>query len=298
MAYTGIIPEFDYLAPSSLSQALELLRTRGPGGKVLSGGTDLVVQMKNGAARPTWMMDIKGIAELQQLSFDEHSGLTIGAAVPLDRILAAASVPDGYRMLKQACEVIGSVQVKNRASLGGNICNASPSADGAPPLLCLQANAKIASPAGTRQVSLDTFFRGPGQTILGEDELLVAISLPPPVSDSAGSYLRHTTREEMDIAVVGAGAWLALSGPGGEVTAARIALGAVAPKPIRIPAAENLLIGKVPTHDRIARAADVAAQQASPITDVRATAGYRRQLIRVLTRRTLENVCNELGVTG
>ena len=296
MVSTRTLPEFEYLAPLSLAQALDTLSARESGGKILSGGTDLAVQMKYGVVRPTWVMDIKGIAELQQLSFSETKGLRIGAGVTLRRILSLSSMPHGYRMLQQACEVIGSVQVKNRASLVGNICNASPSADGAPPLLCLEAQAVIASQAGTRRVALDEFFRGPGQTILKEDELLVEIIVPPPKPNAAGSYLRHTTREEMDIAVVGVAAWLALSGSGEAVAQARIALGAVASTPIRIPAAETLLIGKRPTRDVIAQAAEMAVKQAAPITDIRATAGYRRQLIRALTRRTLENACLELGV--
>ena len=290
------LSEFEYVAPTSLAEAIDALADRGAGGKILSGGTDLVVQMKQGVVRPAWVMDIKRIPELQRLSFNEGDGLHIGAAVTLRQILKSADLPDGYRILLQACKHIGSAQVKNRASLGGNICNAAPSADGALPLLCLGARAVIASCAGTRDVAIDDFFHGPGQTGLKEDELLVEIVLPQPRPNSAGNYLRHTTREEMDIAVVGAAAWLALSEPGGEVDAVRMALGAVAPTPIRIKEVEHLLAGKQLNRTLIDQAAEVAAAQAAPISDIRATAGYRRQLIRVLTRKALENVCLELGV--
>ena len=290
------IKQFEYVAPTSLAEAIDVLTDKGPGGKILNGGTDLVVQMKLGAVKPTWVMDIKRVTELQQLSFNDRDGLHIGAGVTLQRILMPGSLPHGYQILHQACERIGSVQVKNRASLGGNICNAAPSADGAPPLLCLGARAVIASRAGTRNVVIDDFFQGPGQTVLNEEELLVELVLPPPRPFSAGCYLRHTTREEMDIAVVGAAAWLALSEQGGVVDAVRIALGAVAPTPIRIMEVEQLMVGKRLTRNLIDQAAEAAARQASPITDIRATADYRRHLIRVLTRRALENAGQELGI--
>ena len=290
------IAEFEYIAPTSLAEALEVLANRGAGGKILCGGTDLVVQMKQGVVTPAWIMDIKGIDELQGLSFNEPDGLHIGAAVAFQRLLEPGALPHGYEILQEACERIGSVQVKNRASLGGNICNAAPSADGAPPLLCLDARAVIASHAGTRQVAMDDFFQAPGQTTLKDDELLVEMVLPLVRPCSAGRCLRHTTREEMDIAVVGAAAWVALSEPGGEVETARIALGAVAPTPLRIPEAEELLTGKRLTRNLIDQAAEAAASQASPITDIRATAGYRRQLIRVLIHRALADVCMELKI--
>ena len=287
---------FKYLAPTSLDEALHALQTAGANGKVLNGGTDLVLQMKQGRINPSSLVDIKDIPELNILEWTETNGLRIGAAVTLSRFLSFTALPKECSLLMQACLLIGSVQVKNRGTIGGNVCNAAPSADSIPPLLCLDAKAILASSKGTRSIPLHDLFIAPGRTLMGDDELLVEIKIPPPPSASAGCYLRHTTREEMDIAVAGVAAWIALSPQHNSFESIRIALGAVSSTPMRATGAEACLKGKPVTRDGIEEAAEKAAAEATPITDLRASAGYRRKLVRVLTRRTLKSSCEKLGI--
>jgi CO/xanthine dehydrogenase FAD-binding subunit len=279
---------FEYYAPQSLEEALSLLDNRREKAKVLAGGTDLIVQMKNGNARPAVIIDAKKIPELNRLEWNENGTLHIGAAVPLSKIVIFPPVMEGFSILHQACSIMGSLQLRNRGTIGGNICNAAPSADTAPPLLCLGAKAIVARLGGNRIVPLDTFFHGPGQTELTPNELLVGIEVPAPPPRSSGCYLRHTPRQDMDIAVVGVGSFLIFSKEKNLCQEARIAMGAVAPTPIRVPQAEAILAGRVLTDETIEEAAEKAAEAARPISDMRGSAEYRKELIKVLTRRTLK----------
>ncbi len=285
---------FDYLCPESLEGALNILATKGAGSQVLNGGTDLVLQMKQGLACPTSVVDVKRVPELNRLEWSRDEGLRVGAAVTLSKILSFATLPPEYGILLQACAVIGSAQIKNRGTIVGNVCNAAPSADSAPALLCLDARVTLASTRGSRTVNLEDFFTAPGQTVMADDELLVEIAVPTPPSPAAGCYLRHTTREEMDIAVAGAASFITLSPQNRQVTQARIALGAVAHTPIRARQAEACLLGKELTPDTIKEAAERAAVEAEPISDIRASAEYRRHLVNVLTRLTLQKIGAEL----
>jgi len=277
---------FDYRAPTDLDEALQLLATEGA--RPLAGGTDLLVQMKERKVRPSLLVDVKRVPELNRLELRDGE-LHIGAAVPLTRVCEELRSRSLFPALLQACEAIGSLQVRNRGTLGGNICNAAPSADTAPPLLCYEARAVIAGRSGEKEVKLSEFFTGPGSTVLSPGELLVRVVVPLPPPGSRSIYLRFTIREEMDIALVGAAA-LVVPGPGGEWAAVRIALGAVAPTPIRAEAAESLLSGKAPTAELIEQAATAAAAASRPITDHRASAEYRRELVKVLTRRCLNSL--------
>jgi CO/xanthine dehydrogenase FAD-binding subunit len=290
------IGKFKYQAPDSLPEALKILETPGPAGKILAGGTDLILQMKQGIFRPVSVVDVKQIPELNRLDWDLPGGLRLGAAVPLSRLLAFPALPKAFSILLQACSLIGSWQIKNRGTIGGNLCNAAPSADSAPPLLCLGARVVLASHKATRTMALEDFFLAPGKTALNEDELLVEIEVPNPPTPSAGSYLRHTTREEMDISVAGVASFLTISPENGRLLSARIALGAVAPTPLRASGAESILVGKMVTPKMIEQAAEQAAEEAKPISDLRGSSDYRRELVRVLTRRTLRSACEELGI--
>ncbi len=290
------IDRFEYRAPGSLDETLNIIRTNGSSTKILAGGTDLILQMKQGQVRPSLVVDVKKVLELNRLEWSESGGLHIGAAVPLSKLLAFSAILKRYRILAQACSVIGSVQVRNRGTIGGNICNAAPSADTAPSLMCLGARAVLVSSNGTRTVNLNDFFMAPGKTAIGDNELLVEIEVPTPAMPSAGCYLRHTTREEMDIAVVGVASCLTLSPQDATIKEARIALGAVAPTPIRVQDAEAFLTGKSATADIIEEAAGKAAAGASPISDLRGSTEYRREMVKVLTRRTLRESCNRLGL--
>ncbi|HXZ95079.1 MAG TPA: xanthine dehydrogenase family protein subunit M [Dehalococcoidia bacterium] len=279
---------FEYYAPHSLEEAFSLLDNRREKAKVLAGGTDLIVQMKNGNARPAVIVDAKKIPELNRLEWIEDGTLHIGAAVPLSKIITCPPVMEKFGILYQACSIIGSMQLRNRGTVGGNICNAAPSADSAPPLLCLGAKAIVARLGGYRIVPLDSFFHGPGQTALAPNELLVGIEIPAPPTRSSGCYLRHTPRQDMDIAVVGVASFLVISKQNNLCQEARIALGAVAPTPIRVPQAESILAGRVLTEEAIEEAAERAVEAARPISDVRGSAEYRKEIVKVLTRRTLK----------
>ncbi len=281
------VRNFEYCAPHSLTEALSILDNQKEKAKVLAGGTDLLVQMKEGRVHPAVIVDMKNIPELNCLECDKDGTLHIGAAVSLSKIIAFPTVIQKFDMFHQACSLIGSAQIKNRATAGGNICNAAPSADAPPPLLCLGAKAISAKAGGTRTVPLESFFCGPGQTILAFNEILVELEVPAPPALSAGCYLRHTPREEMDIAVVGVASFLVLANDN-RCREARIALGAVAPTPIRVPEAEAILTGGILSESAIEQAAEQAAKSARPISDVRASAEYRRELVKVLTRQTLK----------
>jgi CO/xanthine dehydrogenase FAD-binding subunit len=290
------IGKFQYRDPNSLPEVLKILETRDRTVKVLAGGTDLILLMKQGLVCPSLVVDVKQVSELNRLEWNSQEGLRLGAAVPLSRLLAFNELPKEFGILLQACSLIGSRQIKNRGTLGGNICNAAPSADSAPALLCLGAKAVLASSRGTRTMALDDFFLAPGKTALAEDELLVEIAIPTPPIRSAGCYLRHTAREEMDIAVAGAASFLTSAPEKGRLQSVRIALGAVAPTPLRARGAEAVLVGKTVTPALVEKAAEQAAGEAGPISDVRGSAEYRRELVRVLVRRTLMRACKELGI--
>jgi carbon-monoxide dehydrogenase medium subunit len=242
------------------------------------------------------VVDVKGIGELNRLEYNETLGLCIGAAVPLSKILSFPVVSEKYNLLYQACSVIGSMQIRNRGSLGGNICNAAPSADSAPALLCLGAKVIIASGEKTRIVNLDDFFVGPGITCLEHDELLIEIEIPNPPKQAAGCYLRHTTREEMDISVAGVAAYIELSPELKVPKEVRIAMGAVASTPLRAHTAEALLADRPVTEDTIEQAAQKTADETKPISDMRASAEYRREIVKVLTKRALRKDCEMLGI--
>lgn len=297
VAMTGSIKKFDYRAPRSLKQALEILDHHGEEARVLAGGTDLIVQMKQGTTHPACVVDVKKIPELNVLDWKLEDGLHIGAAVPISRLLTLPVVWEKYNILAQACSGIGSMQLRNRATIGGNICNAAPSADSAPPLLCLRAKAVMFSSKGVRAIPMEDFFLAPGKTARDNRELLVEIVIPTPESLSSGCYLKHGTREKMDIAVAGVASFLSLSAQDRKLKAVRIALGAVAPRPMRAPRAEAILTKNLLNRQNIEAAAEQAANEAEPISDLRGSAEYRREIVKVLTRRTLSKACESLGVT-
>ncbi|MGH7961420.1 MAG: FAD binding domain-containing protein, partial [Candidatus Binatia bacterium] len=300
---------FTYEAPRSLDQALSLLATAGEKGRVLAGGTDLLIQMRAGVRQPDVIIDAKAIPELQVLSFDPQTGLRLGAGVPCYRIIEDAAVRQHYPGLVEAAGLIGSLQIQSRSSVGGNLCNGSPAADTTPALIALGAVGHIAGPKGTRTVAVEDFVLSPGRTVLEPSEILVELRIPAPQPHSGNCYMRFIPRNEMDIAVVGVGASVILEGE--MCTAARIALGAVAPTPLFAKEASASLVGTrssdadTPTtsssafaqtatvggkpfnEEAITTAAELAMQIARPITDMRGTAEYRTHLVGVLTRRVL-----------
>lgn len=276
---------FELILPGSVDECVKALAQSGPETKLLAGGTDLLPQLKNGLLKPARVIDLSGVARLRAIEAGNGKGLRIGSAVTARTLELDRAVRASYLSLAESGALVGSVQVRNLATLGGNICNAAPSADMAPPLLALDAEAVITGPKGERRVPIATFFTGVRRTVLAPDEILVEIVVPNPGAHSGGNYLRHTPRRELDIAVVGVASQLTLAN--GICTKARIALAAVAPVPLRATAAEQALEGQAVTADRIKRAADLAVDAARPISDQRGSAEFRSHLVRVLTRRTL-----------
>jgi carbon-monoxide dehydrogenase medium subunit len=290
------VRRFELVLPESVDDCLRALAQKGPETKVLAGGTDLLPQLKNGLLNPARVIDLSGIPRLRDLEPANGRGLRVGAAVTARTLELDATVRGRYRSLAESGALVGSVQVRNLATLGGNLCNAAPSADMAPPLLALDAEAVVVGPKGERRVPIATFFTGVRRTVLAPDELLLELVVPDPGPQSGGHYLRHTPRRELDIAVVGVASQLTLAN--GVCTKARIALAAVAPVPLRATAAEQSLEGQAVTAERIARAADLAVDAARPISDQRGSAEFRRHLVRVLTRRTLTTALERASARG
>ena len=277
---------FEMILPSSVKECVQALAEHGSAAKVVAGGTDLLPQLKNHLLKPGVVVDLSGVPPLHQLTQDS-GGLRIGAAVTARALERDARLQaPAYRGLAESGALVGSVQVRHLASVGGNICNAAPSADMIPPLLALDAEAVIAGPRGERRVPLRDYITGVRKTVLGAGELLVELVVPDPGPRSGGAYLRHTPRRELDIAVVGVGSQVTL-GDGGVCRKARIALAAVAPTPVHATAAERSLEGQTLTPERVEQAARLAVEAARPISDQRGSAEFRRHLVRVLTRRTL-----------
>jgi carbon-monoxide dehydrogenase medium subunit len=286
---------FAYAAPQSVQEAIDLLARADGDSRPLAGGTDLITQMKENRKNPRLVMDVKRIPELNILSWNAQQGLRIGAAVSCTRIATFASVRERYPALAEACALIGSLQIQNRAALGGNFCNAAPSADAVPPVLSYAGKVIIAGPSGRRELAAEDFFVGPGQTVLGKGEILMEITIPTPPSHSAAAYLRFIPREEMDIAVAGVGSFVQLSADRTRCEQARITLAAVAPTPVRAREAEEFLAGKTLDQATLTQAGELAARAAKPISDVRGSAAYRIELVKVLTRRTLQKALERVS---
>jgi CO/xanthine dehydrogenase FAD-binding subunit len=289
------VKRFDYLAPNSLDEAVAMLSER-PETTVLAGGTNVLVQLKEKHREASALLSLKRIAELHQLR--QNGGLTIGAAVTMKQLAEEPLVRRDYAALADAAMLIGSVQTRNMATIGGNICNASPSADTAAPLLVLQAQAVVIDARGERTIALQDFFTGPGETVLRPGELLKEFLIPLPGTRSASSYVRHIPRGAMDISVVGVAAAIELD-EAGLIADARVALGAVAPTPMLAARAAANLIGQKPDEKLWREAGSVAAQEAEPVDDLRASIAFRRHLVNELTqdalRAALSNITDRQG---
>jgi carbon-monoxide dehydrogenase medium subunit len=278
----------DYLAPTTIAEACAALTKAGDKARCLAGGTDILVQLREGRRDLDLLVDVKHIPELNELAFDPRTGLRIGAAVPCYRIYEDAAIARAYPGLIDAAALIGGIQIQSRASLGGNLCNASPAADTIPALIALEGVCRIAGPKGTRDVPVESFCTAPGRTVLDRGEFLVGIHLPPPRPRSGAAYLRFIPRNEMDIAVVGAGVAVALDEKKQRCTTARVALAAVAPTPLLVPEAGAALVNGPLDDGLVEKSAELARAAARPISDMRGDADYRRHLVGVLVRRALQ----------
>jgi carbon-monoxide dehydrogenase medium subunit len=276
--------EFRYLEPRSVAEACRMLAEYGGQAKLLAGGTDLVVQMNAGRHRPEAVIYIGNLPDLRGIRFDARTGLTVGSLATLRELELHPVVRERYPSLARGSAEVGSVQIRNLATLGGNLCNASPSADTSPALLALDAQVAIAGSSGERVVPVAQFWTGPGRTDLRPDELVTGIVLPTPVEGTRSFYYKLAVRKAMDLAMVGIA--VSLVRRNGHCENVRIALGAVAPTVIRATEAEQQIEGSAGA-DRIDEAARLAEAAARPIDDQRASAGYRRAMVRNLTRRAL-----------
>lgn len=269
-----------------------MLAEKGDQARVLAGGTDIVVQVREGRRAPDLLVDIKYIPELNELSFDAKHGLVIGAAVPCCRIYEHPGIIRAYPGLIDSVSLIGGIQIQSRASIGGNLCNASPAADTIPSLIVHEAVCIIAGKEGTREVPVEKFCVAPGKTALQRGEFLLSLRFPAPRPHFGANYLRFIPRNEMDIAVVGVGAAVVLDDNRSRCLSARVALAAVAPTPLLVVEAGAALVNGAISDSHINKAAQLAQAAAKPISDMRGDADYRRHLVGVLTKRAVHAAIN------
>ncbi len=280
--------DFEYNAPRTLSEAVALMAEKGEAARPLAGGTDILVQLRGGRRSVERIVDVKHVPELNEMSFTRESGLVLGAAVPCYRLYQDQEIAQAYPGIMDAASMIGGIQIQGRASVGGNLCNAAPSADAIPPLIVHNARCVIAGKQGTREIAVEEFCTAPGRNVLQDGELLVSMRIPAPNIGSGGRYLRFIPRNEMDIAVAGVGSWVQLSPDNRSIISGRVALASVAPTPLFVEEAGARLAGREVSKEAIEDAAQAAMEAARPISDMRGTIQQRRHLVGVLTRRTLE----------
>ncbi len=278
-------PDFQYHAPATVPEALALMQRHGPSLRLMAGGTDLLPRLRSGRVTCAHVLALKGIAELLGASFDSAAGLTLGAGTPLADIARLPAVQTHYPMLGAAIAELATPQVRNKATVVGNCCNASPSADAAPPLMAHHASVQIAGLDGDREVLLEDFIVGPGQTALLPAELARSIRVPVPPEGLRTVFLKHAVRSRIDISTVAVAAALLLDGD--VVLRADVFLGTVAPTPMRARQAEQVLIGAPLTPARVEQAARAARDECRPITDFRASREYKQAMVQVLTQRAL-----------
>ena len=279
--------DFEYEAPNSVAEAVQVLTQHAGAARPLAGGTDLIDQIRVGRHTPQVVVDVKKIPELSILE-TSSTGLRLGGAVPCYRIYGDSKISASYSALADSARIIGGMQIQSRASVGGNLCNAGPAADSIPSLIALGATAVVAGPTGTREVPVERFCTAPGKNVLESGEFLVELKFPAALPHSGSHYRRFIPRNEMDIAVVGVAVSVTLDASGERFVSARIALGAVGPTPIFAANAGQSLAGQPVDDSTIEKAAAAAQAVASPIDDMRGTREFRLHLVGVLTRRVIE----------
>ena len=281
------LPEITCLFPKTVEEALRLIDVHAESARVMAGGTYLLNKMKRRYVVAKYLIDLKEIADLNFIAYDGEEGLRVGAVTTLSRIVESPVVRELYPILADAAALIGSPQIRNIASMAGNLCSAVSSADSAPPLIALAAQLKIVSLEKERTVLVEDFFTGPHQTVLCPDELVTEILVPPPPAGGRGVYLKPPLRAEGDLSIAGVAVFLSRHADN-ICHDARIALGAVAPAPMRAWNAENVLKKKPMGNDLIEKVARIASEEAKPIDDIRSSADYRKQMVRVLTKRAIQ----------
>ena len=276
---------FEYFEPQTMDEAQELLAQYDGQAMILAGGTDLLVEIKEALRSPDYVINIKRIPGLDACSYEEGQGLRFGALVTARQIETWPVVIEKYAGLAQAVRELGSIQIRNRATVVGNICRASPSADTLPPLIADGAHIRLNGPQGQRTVLLEQFFTGPGRTILQTAEIATDVLVPDPPPNTGKVYIKHGRRKAMELATVGVAVTMTVED--NRVADVRVVLGAVAPTPIRAPQAEAILSGQTVRETIVEEAANAAMRESRPISDVRSSADYRREMVRVLTARAV-----------
>jgi len=273
-----------YAAPATIEDALRLKKKAGAGARIIAGGTDLILKMRDQVFSPTLLIDLQNVSLNTIARATDHVG--IGASVTLSGLLNSDDINDLYPALVQACREFAGPPIRNRGTIGGNIVNASPAADLVPPLMVYDACVVLTSSGNARKVALADFFEGPGQTVLAPDEILTEVRLARMPADTSATFIKLGQRRSMAISMVSVATRLTLD-DNGSISAARIVLGSVAPTPIHARTAEKTLEGNAPSDDLLRHAATVAGNEATPISDVRASEAYRSDMTEVLVRRAL-----------
>ena len=289
------LPEFDYIRPASLDEASRFLADHAGHARPFIGGTDTFVRMRDGVWKDQYLVDVKHLDGTTDLSFDPTDGLTVGAAVPMNELIRSADVLKHYSLLAQSARTVAAYQLRNRASVVGNICNASPAGDTIGACLVYDGWLDVFGPQGQRKEPLSSFFLGPGKTVLKPGDIALALHLPVPPKHAVGTYLKLGRNLQSDLAIVGVTAlgFPDKRSPSGYTF--RLALAAVAPTPLIASAAEAIL-AKGPIDEAVInQAADAAMQACSPIDDIRGSAEYRRLMVRNLTRQALDEVWSKLS---
>jgi carbon-monoxide dehydrogenase medium subunit len=279
---------FDYLRPGNMEDAIAALQANDKP-YLLAGGTDLLIGMKTKTVKPECLIDLKGIPGIDGIEYD--NGFKIGALTTVRDIEVSPLIRQKIPVLSEAAGTLGSIQIRNRATIGGNLCHGSPAADMAAILLAMSCEVKIASDNGTKTMGLDSFFIGPNKTVLNRNEVLSQIIIPKEIEQFKGVYLKHGPRKAMDIGIVNIAILLDADAGSGFCNQIMIALGAVAPRPIRAKKAEALLNGNELNPAAIQKAAAAAANETNPITDFRASAGYRKDLVKNLVAKGIHQIC-------
>lgn len=283
------LPSFDYVRPCTVDETVGLLEDHGKAARPLMGGTDLFPKMRDGVLGPEVLVDVKHLPGMCDVVYDEQAGLTVGAAVTMNQIARHPDVQAHYPLLAEAASSVGSYQLRNRATIGGNLCNASPCADTALAALVLEGRVVLHGQGGERELAVDEFFLGPGETALRAGELMTAIRFPRPLKESAGRHLKLSRNKLGDLSLVSVDVLGFSNGVNSGYTF-RIGLGSVAPTVVRASEAEMILAKHPPGEDAFALAAEKAMEAAAPIDDVRSGAAYREAMVRNLTLRGLREV--------
>jgi len=287
-----LLPRFDYYEPRDIAEACKLLSHFKTSARVIAGGTDILVNMKKGLISPEYLVGIGKIPGLSEVE-PQNGGISIGAHLIIEKLVEFDLIRKKLPMLSKAASVLGSPLVRNRATIGGNIVNARPAADLPPPLIAMGARVKLRSKRQEREISLDKFFKGPGETVIKPGEILTQIVIDDLPPFTGGDYIKLMHRRSLEIAIVAVASRITLDGPDGAIRDAKIVLSSVAPRAVHAVRAEKALIGEKPTEKLFEHAANIASTECKPIDDIRGGAQYRCAMVGVLVKRTLLNALNE-----